>query len=368
MSTTDPTTSPLGPTTPPSDKIDWSNLGFNYRDTNGYIKYTWTNGEWDTGVWETDPYLKVHVASTGLNYGQECFEGLKAFRCKDGRVRVFRPHANANRMIDTAHLASMVPVPEEIFLDAVRRTVTGNLEFIPPYGSGGSAYLRPLLFGNGPMLALDPAPVFTFVVFVVPVGSYYSNGAKPVDAWVVEDFDRAAPFGTGSAKLGGNYAPVFRPTKEAKERGYAITLHLDSATRSHIDEFSTSNFVALTHADPTTGHTTLVTPNSPSILRSVTRSSLVQLARSFGWSIEERMVLFKELEDGAFAEVAACGTAAIITPVKKVVKGERVIDIGGGANTERIGPGFEKLLNAYKAIQGGNVEDPYGWMWPAEGF
>ncbi|RUS17571.1 branched-chain amino acid aminotransferase [Endogone sp. FLAS-F59071] len=361
------TTSPLGPTTPPLDNIDWSSLGFEFRNTNGYVRYTWTEGEWDEGVWETDPYLKVHIASTGLNYGQDCFEGLKAFRCKDGRIRIFRPQANAARMIDSANLASMVPVPSDLFIEAVRRAVVGNLEFVPPYGSGGSLYIRPLLVGNGPMLTLLPAPVFSFVVFVVPVGSYYKSGAEPVDALVVEDFDRTAPRGTGSAKLGGNYAPVFLPTKKAKERGYPITLHLDSATRTYIDEFSTSNFIGLLPADPVTGVPTFVTPNSPSILRSVTRLSLAVLARRLGWQVEERAVLFSELEEGKFAEAAACGTAAIITPVKRIVRGEKEILVGGKA-TDKIGPGLERLLNMYKAVQVGEAEDTDGWMWPTEGL
>ncbi|KAI9288616.1 branched-chain amino acid aminotransferase [Umbelopsis sp. AD052] len=353
------------PTTPPTDKLDWQNIGFQYRDINGYAKYTWTpeNG-WDEGSLETNPYLNVHMCSTGLNYGQECFEGLKAFRTKDGRIRVFRPHENGKRMNLTAAFGSMPGIPEEIFLEAIKKTVQANLEFVPPYGSGGSLYLRPLLFGSGPMIGLSPAPEFTFIVFGVPVGNYYKDGVKPVDACIIEDFDRSAPLGTGSFKLGGNYAPVFLPTEKAKKQGFPITLHLDSKTHTYVDEFSTSNFVALSNKD---GVTTLVTPNGRTILRSVTRISLVEIARDLGWTVEERDVPFSEIEEGKFDEIAACGTAAVITPVKTISRGEKSYNIGSGEQTE-IGAGFNALYKQYKAIQNGDVADTKGWMWPAEGF
>ncbi|KAJ2958633.1 hypothetical protein NQZ79_g5818 [Umbelopsis isabellina] len=355
----------VNPTVPPSDKIDWDNIGFQYRDINGYAKYTWTpeNG-WDQGSLETNPYLSVHMCATGINYGQECFEGLKAFRAKDGRIRVFRPQENAKRMNRSADMASMPEVPEHIFLEGIKKTVEANLEFVPPYGSGGSLYIRPLLFGSGPMIGLSPAPEFTFIVFGVPVGNYYKDGVKPVDALVIEDFDRSAPMGTGATKLGGNYAPVFKPTDAAKRKGYPITLHLDSKTRTYVDEFSTSNFVGLINKD---GKTSFVTPNAQTILRSVTRISLVEIARDLGWEIEERDIAFTEIEQGKFDEVAACGTAAVITPVKKIARGDKVYAIGSGEQTE-IGQGFDILYRTYRAIQNGDVEDTKGWMWPSQGF
>ncbi|KAF7732731.1 hypothetical protein EC973_000002 [Apophysomyces ossiformis] len=354
--------------TPPTDKLDWANIGFQYRDLNGYVKYTWTekNG-WDNGVIETDPFLKLHVCATGLHYGQQCFEGLKAFRDKAGRVRIFRPEVNAERLNRSADMAFMPHVPVDLFLEAVKRTVEINLEFVPPLESGGSLYLRPLLFGSGPEIGLSPAPEFTFLVLGMPVGSYYKDGVRPVDAWVIEDFDRTAPMGTGSTKLGGNYAPTLGPMKRAKENGYAITLHLDSKTRTCIDEFSTSNFVALTQPDPETGARTFVTPNSPTVLRSVTRLSLEDIASKLGWKVEERTVEFSEIEEGKFAEIAACGTAAIITPIKKIVRGEKVIKIGSGEQTE-IGEGFGKLYEQYRGIQNGLIEDSFGWLWPKEGL
>ncbi|OZJ03086.1 hypothetical protein BZG36_03900 [Bifiguratus adelaidae] len=352
--------------TPPTTSIDWKNLGFEVHQTNGYVKYTWREDQgWDQGTWETDPYLKVHMSSPGLNYGQECFEGLKAFRGKDGRVRIFRPQENARRMVMSATMTSMTPVPEELFLEGVKRCVQNNLEFVPPADCGGSFYIRPLLFGNGAMIALGPAPEYIFVVFGTPVGNLYRGGAKPVDAWVIEDLDRSAPRGTGAAKLGGNYAPIFLPTKNAKERGYPITLHLDSATRSYIDEFSTSNFVAVSQPD-SSKQPTLVTPNSPSILRSITRISLFDLAKSFGWGIEERPIAFAEVAENKFTEAAACGTAAVITPVKKIVKGTNEYTVGEGRDT--IGPCLERLYTVYRGIQNGDIEDTFGWMWPAEGF
>ncbi|KAI9303128.1 branched-chain amino acid aminotransferase [Cunninghamella echinulata] len=354
---------------PPSDKIDWANVGFQYRDTNGYIKYTWTKEKgWDNGVFETDPFFKIHICATGLNYGQECFEGLKAFRDSDNKVRIFRPSVNAERMQRSADMAYMPRVPVEIFETAVKRMVEANLEFVPPKESGGSMYIRPLLFGSGPFIGMGPAPEFTFLVFGMPVGNYYKDGVKPVDAYVIEDFDRTAPRGTGATKVGGNYAPTFKPMHDAKELGFPITLHLDSKTNTYIDEFSTSNFVALTHPDPVTGKIKFVTPDANTVLRSVTRLSLEDIAsQKLGWEIEERQVKFEELEQNKFAEVAAVGTAAILTPIKKVVRGDKTILIGDGNQTE-IGSGFAQLYKIYRGIQSGDIEDSFNWMWPAEGL
>ncbi|KAL0075915.1 branched-chain amino acid aminotransferase [Phycomyces blakesleeanus] len=353
---------------PPTTAIDWNNLGFEYRDLNGYAKFVWTEGKgWGKPTFEKDPYVKVHICATGLNYGQQCFEGLKAFRDPQGLVRVFRPEVNAARMIRSADMAYMPEVPIELFEEGVRLAVTKNLEFVPPGSSGGSLYLRPLLFGSGPFIGMGPAKEFTFIVFGMPVGNFYKGNAVPVDAWVIEDFDRTAPFGTGATKLGGNYAPTFKPMKVAKDNGYPITLHLDSKTRTMIDEFSTSNFVALTHPDPKTGKQTFVTPNSSTVLRSVTRLSLCDIAKKLGYEVEERPVFFSELEQNKFAEVAACGTAAVITPIKKIVRGDKVVNIGSGNQTE-IGQGFLKLFNEYRGIQKGEIKDTLGWMWPAEGL
>ncbi|KAI8979905.1 branched-chain amino acid aminotransferase [Pilobolus umbonatus] len=355
------------PVTPPKPDFDWQNIGFQYRDLNGYMKYIWTAEKgWDKGTYETDPYLKVHMCATGLNYGQQCFEGLKAFRDSEGRVRIFRPQVNAERMIRSAEKGFMPHVPVDLFLDGVRRAVEANLEYVPPRDSDGSLYIRPLLFASGPFIGMGAPNEFTFVVFVMPVGSFYKNGVKPVDALVVEDFDRSAPKGTGSTKMGGNYAHTFGPMLKAKKAGFDLTLHLDAKTHTLIDEFSTSNFIGLTPLDAN-GVRTLVTPDSESILRSVTRLSLEDIALKLGWKVEERAVSFKEVEEGKFEEVAACGTAAIITPVKKIVRGDKVILIGGGKQTQ-IGEGFNQLYKEYRGIQTGDLKDTFGWMWPAEGL
>ncbi|KAI8876955.1 branched-chain amino acid aminotransferase [Backusella circina FSU 941] len=355
------------PVTPPRADFDWANMGFQYRDVNGYVKYTWTeeNG-WDEGTIETDPMMKVHICATGLNYGQQCFEGMKAFRDDEGRVRIFRPYDNASRMKRSAEFGFMPAVPEELFVEGVRRCVETNLEYIPPKETGGAFYIRPLLIGTGPFIGMGAATEFTYLVFGMPVGAFYTGGVKPVDAIVIEDFDRSAPKGTGGFKLGGNYAPTFPHIMKAKKAGYALTLHLDSKTNTYIDEFSTSNFVALTAPDAN-GKRTFVTPNSASILRSVTRLSLEDAARKLGWDVEERAVSFQEVEDGKFDEVAACGTAAIITPVRKIVRGDKEVLIGDGNQTD-IGEGFERLYNEYRGVQGGDIEDTYGWMWPKEGL
>ncbi|KAF9362941.1 hypothetical protein BGX34_005219 [Mortierella sp. NVP85] len=351
---------------PPTTAVDWDNLGFKWIETNGYVKYTFNNGQWDQGEFVRDSYLKIHVCAPALNYGQECFEGIKAYRCKDGQIRIFRPDVNANRMRYSAEMACMQPVPEDLFVKACERAVANNLEFVPPYGKGCAMYLRPLLLGTGPEIGLYPAPEFTFIVMVIPVGNFYKSGVKPVDCLVVEDFDRAAPLGTGAAKLGGNYAPVLKHSSAAKEKGFAITLHLDSKTHTNVDEFSTSNFVALTYPSP--NNPVFCAPHSPSILNSVTKQSLVQLAKSFGWSVDTNVVPFTDITNNRFAEVAACGTAAVITPVKSIQRQGVTTQIGSADTQDAIGAGFLKLFNAMRGIQNGDLEDQYGWMQPAQGI
>ncbi|KAG0092383.1 hypothetical protein BGZ93_009280 [Podila epicladia] len=353
----------------PTSAIDWDNLGFKWVDTNGHVKYIYSNGQWDQGEFVKDSYIKMHICAPALNYGQECFEGIKAFRCKDGQVRIFRPDANARRMKYSADLACMAPVPEDMFVEACERAVAGNLEFVPPYGSGGALYLRPLLLGTGPEIGLYPAPEFTFLVMVIPVGNFYKSGVKPVDCLVVDNFDRAAPLGTGAAKLGGNYAPVLKHSSAAKEKGYAITLHLDSKTHSNVDEFSTSNFVALTYPSPESDNKPVfIAPESPSILNSVTKQSLVQLAKSFGWKVENQVVPFTDITDNRFEEIAACGTAAVITPVKSIERAGVTYQIGTEKTREAIGAGFHRLFTEMRGIQNGDIADPYGWMQPAQGI
>ncbi|KAL1915096.1 uncharacterized protein VTP21DRAFT_7577 [Calcarisporiella thermophila] len=344
--------------TEPAAHIDWNNLGFKYIDTNGHIRHVWRDGKWNEGELVPEAYIRTHICSPALNYAQECFEGLKAFRCKDGKVRIFRPDANAKRLQQSAEAVMLPHVPEDLFISAVKRAVAANIEYVPPYGSGGSLYIRPLLIGTGPQISLEPSDEAMLLVFVMPVAPYYRGGITPVDAEIIENFDRTAPHGTGCYKLGGNYAPVFRHCLDAKKRGFPITLHLDSKTRSFIDEFSTSNFIGLEKTP--SGDVIFSTPDAPTILRSITRESLCQLAESFGWQVKKRSIPLEELREGRFIEVAACGTAAIITPVRKFVRGQEEILVNGGA--KECGPLLRKLYDRFRAIQNGEEEDKFGWL------
>ncbi|GAA6001470.1 hypothetical protein JCM10207_006682 [Rhodosporidiobolus poonsookiae] len=359
---------------PPLSTFDWDKLAFGLYPTNGFVSYTYKNGAWGKAEWVKEPYLKLHVGSVALNYGASCFEGLKAFRHEDGQVRLFRPQENAARLSFSGAAISIPEVPEALFLEAVGLAVGRNLEFVPPhapYGGSGSMYVRPLLFASGEQLGLMAPDEFQFIVYVTPTGSLYGSAggkAPAVDAVIVESFDRAAPKGTGMYKLAGNYGPVLRHQQEAKKAGYAITLHLDSKTRSYVDEFSTSNFVAIKKASPD-ATPTFVVPKSDSILKSVTTKSLVDIAKSLGWNVEHRPVPFQEVVDGGLEEVFACGTAAAITPVRSITyqssEGTKKVTIGDGVNA---GPRALELLKQLTGIQAGTNPDKFGFCWPAEGL
>ncbi|MDR1661457.1 MAG: branched-chain-amino-acid transaminase, partial [Azoarcus sp.] len=226
--------------------IDWSSLTFKYMDTRCHLRSVWRNGTWSAFEFVEEPYLKMHIAATCLHYGQEAFEGLKAFRCQDGKVRIFRPQANGQRMFNTARRACMAPVPVDLFVEAVRRAVKANEDFVPPYGTGGSMYIRPLLIGTGAQIGVAPADEYTFLVMVMPVGAYYKGGLKPVRALIVDDWDRAAPQGMGDVKVGGNYAASLYAHESAKHAGYPVELYLDAKTHSFVEEFATSNFIGIT--------------------------------------------------------------------------------------------------------------------------
>jgi branched-chain amino acid aminotransferase len=331
-------------------KIDWSSLGFSYMETNCHIRYVWRDGSWGAGELVREPYLRLHIAATALHYGQAAFEGLKAFACRDGRVRLFRPQANARRLATSARRICMAQVPEELFLEAIRRVVDANREFVPPYGTGGSLYIRPLLIGSGAQIGVSPAKEYTFIVLVTPVGAYYKGGLKPVRAIVLDDYDRAAPQGVGHTKVAGNYAASLEPHHLAHEQGFPVELYLDAREHRYVEEFGTSNFIAIT----TDGK--YVTAQSSSILPSVTNDGLQAVARSLGMAVEVRPVDFDEIP--GFAEVAACGTAVVITPVNEIVRGERVIRVGPA---EGVGPVFGKLYQRYTALQVGEAEDVFGW-------
>jgi len=330
--------------------IDWKSLGFKYMPTDCHVRHTWRNGSWNEGEVVAEPYLQLHIGATVLHYGQTAFEGLKAFRCRDDRIRLFRPQMNARRMARTARRLRMAEIPEELFMEAVIRMVRANQAYVPPYGTGGSLYIRPVLFGSGPRIGVAPSDEYTFIVFVLPVGPYYKGGLQPVRAVVLDGYDRTAPLGLGSVKVGGNYAASLEPHQLAADGGFAVELYLDAKEHKYVDEFATSNFVAITEDGA------YVTPESNSILPSVTNDTLQQLARDMGHTVEVRPVPFDEIAD--FAEVAACGTAVVITPVNEIVRGDTVVRVGP---REGCGPVLEQLYHRVRAIQDGDEADPRGW-------
>ena len=292
----------------------------------------------------------------GLNYGVQCYEGMKAFRLPDGSISVFRPDQNALRMQRSAEFISVPPVPKEHFIECVNLAVGMSAEFVPPHETGAAMYIRPLLFGSSAQLGLSPPDEYTFVVFVMPTGVYH--GVHAVDALILEDFDRAAPEGTGSAKVGGNYAPVLRHSDKARNQGFGITLHLDSKTRSEIDEFSTSGFLGVRKDGD---KTTIVVPDSKNVIKSVTSESACQIAKDiFGYSVERRRIEYGELPQ--FTEVMAAGTAASLVPIKSITMQSRGDKFEYPVN-EKLEPGpvCEQLLSTLKGIQMGKVKDQFGW-------
>lgn len=333
-----------------SADLDWENLGFQYRQTACYMQATWRDGKWGELEEVTEPYLRLHIGATALHYGQSCFEGLKAFARADGKIGIFRPKDNAKRLASSAE-RTMMPAPsEELFLEAVRRAVTLNKAFVPPYGTDGALYIRPLLFGSGPKVGLQPSDEYTFLVLVTPVGDYYKGGLAPVTAILTQDFDRAAPRGVGNVKVAGNYAADLLPQTRSKQAGYPINLYLDARNRRTIEEFGTSNFFALKG-------NSYITPDSPSILPSITNKTLMTLASDRGWKVERRQVDIDELAE--FEEIGACGTAVIITAVSRVVVGEKVVTIGDKPDV--VGPRLRMLYEHVRAIQYGEVLDRHQW-------
>ncbi|TIA21739.1 branched-chain amino acid aminotransferase [Aureobasidium pullulans] len=341
---------------PPVSTIDWDNIGFQVREVNGHIESTFSKktGQWTPPKFVTDPYLRIHGMAPGLNYGQQCYEGLKAFRTPDdSAITIFRPSMNAKRMQHSASFVSMPEVPVEHFENCVKAAVALNAEFVPPARTGAAMYIRPLLFGSSAQLGLSPPEEYTFVVWVLPVGVYH--GVHSVPALILEDFDRAAPHGTGSAKVGGNYAPVLRFSERARADGFGITLHLDSRTRTEIDEFSTSAFLGVKKEGE---KTTIVVPDSKNVIESVTADSVCDIARSFGWTVEKRAIHYDELS--TFNEVFAAGTAAALVPIKSITMKSRN-DTFTYLDSDEPGPTCLKLLDNLKGIQTGRYEDKFGW-------
>ncbi|KAL4779555.1 aminotransferase [Aspergillus varians] len=347
---------------PPVDTIDWNNVGFKVREVNGHVEshYTASTKTWSAPRLIKSPYLPIHGMAPGLNYGQQAYEGLKAFRHpSNNKITIFRPDRNALRLQRSASFISIPPVPENLFTEAVELAVAANAAFVPPHETNAAMYIRPLIFGSSAQLGLSPPDEYTFVVFVMPTGVYH--GVNAVDGLVLEDFDRAAPEGTGSAKVGGNYAPVLRHSAKAHAEGFGITLHLDSRTRAEIDEFSTSAFVGV-RKDKGSGAVTLVQPDSPNVIDSVTAASVCEIGRRwFGYKVEKRRVPYEEL--GEFEEVMAAGTAAALVPIRSITRrstGDRFeYECGGeGAGGGEV---CVKLLETLKGIQLGKVEENLGW-------
>ncbi|PKP49601.1 MAG: branched chain amino acid aminotransferase [Bacteroidetes bacterium HGW-Bacteroidetes-1] len=338
------------------ENIDWKSLPFGYYPTDYNVRCYNKNGQWGALEISSSEYISIHMAATALHYGQEAFEGLKAYRGKDGKVRLFRWTDNASRMRTSADGIMMAKVPDEVFFAAIDKAVRMNVRFIPPYGTGSSLYIRPVLFGSGPQVGVKPAKEYMFVVFVSPVGPYFKEGFNPVSVELVHDYDRAAPLGTGHIKVGGNYAASLRPADRAHADGYSSVLFLDAKEKKYIDEAGPANFFGIKNG-------TYITPKSNTILPSITNKSIEIIATDLGLKVERRPVPMTELE--SFDEVGACGTAAIISPIKKIVDREtkKVYQYG-----ETAGPYSTKIYKTLKGIQEGEIEDIHGWTTILEGI
>lgn len=330
--------------------IDWSSLGFGYVKTDYRYVSNFKDGKWDSGELTTDETVTLHESAGVLQYAQTCFEGMKAYRTVDGKVVCFRPDLNAQRMADTCKRLEMPAFPIERFLDAVEQVVKANLDFVPPYGSGASLYLRPYMFGTNAVIGVKPAEEFQFRIFATPVGPYFKGGVKPISLRV-PDFDRAAPRGTGHVKAGLNYAMSLHPIVDAHNKGFNENMYLDSRTRTKVEETGGANIIFVTKDN------TVVTPKSSSILPSITRRSLMYVAEHYlGLKAEEREIPFTEVKD--FKECALCGTAAVLSPVGRVVNGDEEIVFG----MDKMGEITQKLYDTLTGIQLGRIEAPEGWI------
>ena len=318
-----------------SKNIDWSSIGFGYIETDKRFVSNYKNGAWDDGALVDDPMVTISECAGVLQYAQTCFEGLKAYTTEDGHVVCFRPDLNASRMADSCKRLEMPVFPEDRFVEAVQKVVEANIDYVPPYGSGATLYIRPYMFGSNPVIGVKPADEYQFRIFVTPVGPYFKGGAKPITIRV-SDFDRAAPHGTGHIKAGLNYAMSLHAIVDAHNQGYSENMYLDPATR-----------------------TKFVTPKSDSILPSITRRSLMVVAEKYlGLTVEHREVYFDELKD--FAECGLCGTAAVISPVGKIVDHGKEICFPSGM--DEMGPVTKKLYDTLTGIQMGRIEAPEGWI------
>ncbi|MCF8227140.1 MAG: branched-chain amino acid aminotransferase [Bacteroidales bacterium] len=333
-------------------KMDWKNLGFGITKTDYNVRCWYRDGKWGELEVSSSQEISIHMGATCLHYGQESFEGLKAYRGKDNRIRLFRYDENAKRMARSAKGIMLAEVPKPLFQEAIRKAVKLNEKYVPPHGLGASLYIRPLLIGTGPEVGVKPSKEYLFMVFVMPVGPYFKEGFKPVDIMITRDHDRAAPLGTGHLKVGGNYAASLTSVAKAHKNGYATALYLDAKEKRYIDECGPANFFGIKN-------NTYITPDSQSILPSITNMSLQEIAISMGMKVEKRAVPLAELNE--FEETGACGTAAVITPIKKIYDPDenRTYTFGDGKDP---GPVTTKLYEELVGIQYGDREDKYGWI------
>lgn len=331
--------------------IDWKRLPFGYQKTDYNVRCYNRNGSWGALEISSSEYVNIHMAATCLHYGQEAFEGMKAFRGKDGKIRLFRWEENAKRMESSADGIMMAKVPHDLFLKAIEKAVKLNERFVPPHGTGAALYIRPLLVGTGAQVGVKPAEEYLFIVFVTPVGPYFKEGFKPVKIQISRDFDRAAPQGTGSIKVGGNYAAGMRSTSRAKNEGFASVLFLDALEKKYIDECGPANFFGIKG-------NTYVTPKSSSILPSITNMSLIELAKDMGMEVERRPIPVEELKE--FDEAGACGTAAVISPIGEIHDRDTK-QVYNFSKDGQPGPISTKLYKKLQGIQYGDEEDIFNW-------
>ncbi len=331
--------------------LDWQNLSFGYMPTNENVRCYYKNGQWGELEISSSEYIPMHMAATCLHYGQEAFEGLKAFRGKDGQIRMFRWEENHQRMVNSAQGILMPEVPKDIFFEACRQAILRNEEFIPPYGTGASLYIRPLLIGSGAEVGVKPSDEYLFMVFVTPVGPYFKEGFKPVKIQIERDSDRAAPQGTGRYKVGGNYAASLAAGQRIHAAGFAAALYLDARERKYIDECGPANFFGIKD-------NTYITPKSESILPSITNKSLMQLAEDEGMKVERRPVPVEEI--ASFEECGACGTAAVISPIGMIYDPKADKEFVFSKDGEP-GEVSKKLYKKLTGIQLGEVDDTHNW-------
>jgi branched-chain amino acid aminotransferase len=332
------------------ENLDWKNLGFGYKDVNYNVRCHFKNNKWGELQVSDSNQITMHMAATCLHYGQEAFEGLKAYRGKDGKIRVFRIEENAKRMQSSAEGILMQKFPVEMFKEAVFKAIKLNEEFVPPYGSGASLYVRPLLIGTGAQIGVNPADEYMFLVFVMPVGPYFKEGFKPTDYVIYREYDRAAPLGTGIYKVGGNYAASLSAGVRAHKEGYSAVLYLDAREKKYIDECGPANFFGIKG-------NSYITPKSSSILPSITNKSLRQLAEDMGMTVEERKIPVEELSE--FSEAGACGTAAVVSPIRSIYDADKDIHYN---YSDEPGEVCSKLYHKLIDIQYGCEPDPHDWI------